>query len=137
MMPDHRQGAQANTNMGGKTLVARVAALIGAIGLLLLMPAWIFWLSPTINWTPWFLLALSTVPLLPALAGLLSGRPYTYAWTAFISMIYFTHGVVEAWASWADSTVRWLALTEVLLSVLLYLGGVMYARWRSRELRNA
>jgi uncharacterized membrane protein len=72
------------------------------------------------------------VPLLPPLAGLLGGRPYTYAWTAFISMIYFTHGVVEAWA---DSKVRWLALCEVLLSVLLYLGGVMYARWRSQELK--
>jgi len=121
--------------MAGKTVTARSAALIGAIGLLLLMPAWIFWLSPPLNWAPWFLLALSTLPLLPPLAGLLGGRPYTYAWTAFISMIYFTHGVVEAWASWAEPRVRWLALAEVLLSVLLYLGGVMYARWRSRELK--
>ena len=130
---DAQQPARA---MRGKTLYARIAALIGAIGLLMLMPAWIFWFSPPINWAPWFLLMLSGVPLLPPLAGLLGGRPYTYAWTAFISMIYFTHGVVEAWAAWADSTVRWLALTEVLLAVLLYLGGVMYARWRSQELKR-
>ena len=115
------------------TRVARAAALFAAIGLLLLMPAWILWLSPPINWDRWFLLAISTLPLLPPLAGLLRGRPYTYAWSGFISMLYFTHGVVEAWA---DSDVRWLALTEVLLAVMLYLGGMLYARWRSRELRG-
>ena len=124
--------AAPNPAPATKTRLARSSALFGVIGLLLLMPCWIFWLSPPLNWSPWFLLAISTLPLLPPLAGLLRGRPYTYAWTGFISLIYFTHGVVEAWA---DGDARWLALTEVLLAVMLYLGGILYARWRSRELK--
>jgi len=125
---------QQATPMAGKTAIARVSALVGVIGLLLLMPAWIFWLSPAENWDPWFLLAIATLPLLPPLAGLMRGRPYTYAWSGFIALIYFTHGVVEAWA---DSDARWLGMIEVLLAVTLYLGGILYARWRSREFKEA
>jgi uncharacterized membrane protein len=117
-----------------KTLIARTAAQIGGFGLALLLPAWILWLSPPVNWNPWFLLALATLPLLPALPGLLSGRTYTTAWAGFLALLYFSHGVVEAWAV-AD--VRLLAVTEVTLAVMLWLGGMMYARWRSRELKSA
>lgn len=120
--------------LSGKTLLARTATQIGAIGLVLLLPAWILWLSPPVNWDPWFLLALATLPLLPALSGLLSGNIYTHAWSGFIALIYFTHGVVEAWA---DAGVRLLALAEVVLAVMLWLGGMMYVRWRSRELKSA
>jgi len=116
-----------------RTRSARAAAVFAVIGLLLLMPAWILWLSPPVSWDPWFLLLIAMLPLLPPLAGLLRGRPYTYAWSGFISMIYFTHGVVEAWA---DSDARWLGLVEVVLAVMLYLGAIFYARWRSRELRG-
>lgn len=119
--------------LSNKTLIARTIAQLGAIGLVLLLPTWILWLSPPINWNPWFLLVLATLPLLPALAGLLSGKTYTYAWSGFLALLYFTHGVVEAWA---DTDARLLALTEVTLSVMLYLAGMMYVRWRSRELKS-
>lgn len=122
-----------NPTPSTKTQIARTMALVGVIGLLLLLPAWILWLSPPVNWSPWFLLALATLPLLPPLAGLLGGRPYTYAWSGFLALIYFTHGVVEAWA---DSGARLLALTEIVLAVMVYLGGMLYARWRSQELKT-
>ena len=122
------------TSPAPKTRIARAMTLFGVLGLLLLMPAWILWLSPPLNWSPWFLLALSTLPLLPPLAGLFGGRPYTYAWSGFLALMYFTHGVVEAWA---DSDSRGLALTEIGLAVMLYVGSMLYARWRSQELKPA
>lgn len=115
-----------------KTRLAKAAALTGILGLLLLMPAWIFWLGPAPGGSRWLLLALAMAPLLLPLAGLLGGRPYTYAWSGFVALLYFIHGVVEAWA---DSSVRPLALLEVVLAVMLYSGGLLYARWRSRELK--
>ena len=124
----------ATAPIANKTLIARTAAQIGGFGLALLLPAWILWLSPPVNWNPWFLLALATLPLLPALSGLLSGRTYTVAWSGFLALLYFSHGVVEAWA---DADVRLLALTEVVLAVMLWTGGVIYVRWRSQELKLA
>jgi len=123
----------ATVPIANKTLIARTSAQIGGIGLALLLPAWILWLSPPVNWNPLFLLALAILPLLPALPGLLSGRTYTVAWSGFLALFYFSHGVVEAWA---DADVRLPALAEVVLAVMLWLGGMMYVRWRSRELKS-
>ncbi|HEB67690.1 MAG TPA: DUF2069 domain-containing protein, partial [Gammaproteobacteria bacterium] len=57
---------------------------------------------------------------------LIRGRAYTHAWTSFLILFYFIHGVVEAWAN-ADA--RGLAIAEIVLSVIVYTGAILFARW--------
>ena len=72
-------------------------------------------------------------PLLLGLRGVLYGRPYTHAWLSMLSLLYFTHGVVETWSNSAE---RQYAALEVICSVLLFLGSMFYARYRARELKS-
>ena len=122
--------------MNRDTLTARIVTLACTAGLLVLIPTWMLWLSPAVDWRPDLVLTIGLMlPLLLPLPGLLLGRPKAYAWTAFIALLYFIHGVVESWAVWADSSVRGLALTETLLASLLFVAALLYTRWRARELK--
>lgn len=115
-----------------KTVIAYWAALGGYFGLLILLMAWLGWLSPPEQIPISIALAFMTIPLLFPLRGLLYGRPYTFAWASFLSLIYFIHGVVEAYSSEED---RYLAVLEIILSVVFYTGSMLYARFRGRELK--
>lgn len=118
----------------GRTRIAYRVALGGYFGLLLLLLAWLGWISPPRALPISVALFLMLVPLLFPLRGLLYGRAYTFAWASFLSLIYFTHGVVEAYSTPED---RWLALAEVVLSITFYTGSMLYARYRGRELKAA
>jgi uncharacterized membrane protein len=104
---------------------ARIVALAGYFGLLSLLLLWFTWLAPPERFPVSLAILITTGPLLFALRGLLHARPYTHAWVSMLSLAYFTHGVVEAWA---NAAVRHLALLEVLFSVLLFCGAVLYVR---------
>ena len=111
---------------------ARILALGGYFGLLLLLPLWYGWLSPP-QLPLGLVLGMLMVPLLFPLKGLLQGRPYTYAWSAFISLIYFIHAVLELYSTPDD---RYLAFLELLLSFAFYLGCVRYAKLGGRHLKE-
>ena len=111
---------------------ARVLALCGYFGLWLLLPLWYGWLSPS-TLSLGLVLGILMVPLLFPLRGLLQGRPYTYAWSSFLSLFYLIHAVVELYSSPSD---RYLALLELLLSLSFYVGCVIYARLGGRELKK-
>ena len=111
---------------------ARLIALVGYFGLLLLLPLWYGLLSPS-QLPLGLVLAVLLLPLLLPLRGLLQGRPYTYAWASFLSLIYFLHAAVELYSTPQD---RYLALLELLLSLAFYTGCVMYARLGGRELKK-
>ena len=116
-----------------RTRLARLAALIGYFGLFALVVAWNAWLSPPTHLPIALVLLVWGTPLLFPLRGLLHGRPYTHAWTSYLALAYFTHGVVQAWAVPAE---RLLGLAEIGLSLLLFTGAIFYARLRGRELRQ-
>lgn len=109
------------------SILARRFTLLAYAGLILVIIGWYGVADPA----PLPLVAL-LVPLLFPLPGLIRGKPYTYAWTSFLILIYFIHGVVEAYAS--PATRLWSS-TEILLSVVVYTGAVLYARLRGRELK--
>ncbi|UCE90718.1 MAG: DUF2069 domain-containing protein [Pseudomonadota bacterium] len=94
--------------------------------------AWITWLAPPQVLPVALVLVLMVGPLLLPLRGMLRGHPYTHAWASFLSLIYFTHGTVEAYAA-PDERV-W-ALLEVILSVLFFSGAMFYARCAGRAQR--
>ena len=61
------------------------------------------------------------VPLLFPLRGLLHGRKYTFAWSCFLALLYFTHGVMEAYS---DDITRPLGLLEIMFSSLWFLAAM-------------
>jgi len=69
-------------------------------------------------------------PLLFPLRGLLHGKAYTHAWASFLIMLYFIHGVQEAWANPEE---RIYALLEILFSMVFYLSAIMYARLAGKQ----
>ena len=91
------------------TRLARRATLGAYFGLVVVLAGWYGITDPA----PLALAAL-LIPLLFPLRGLVQGKPYTYAWTSFLILIYFIHGIVEAWANPAS---RSWALLEIVCSV--------------------
>lgn len=102
----------------------RAAAAAALIALLLLCLAWELWLAPLRPGGS--LLALKALPLTLPLAGILQGRRYTYQWSSLLIVGYFAEGVMRAWAEAAPA--RYLAATEIALSVLFFCAAVSYAR---------
>ncbi len=116
-----------------KIRLSYITAVSGYFGLIALLLVWLGWLSPPQILPTAVAMFLMLVPLLFPLRGILYGRPYTFAWTGFLALFYFTHGVVEAYSTPAD---RWLALLEILLSIAFYIGSIVYARLCSKELKR-
>lgn len=115
-----------------KTRIAYITASGCYFALIALLLSWYGWLSPSETLPTSLVLFFMLVPLLFPLRGILYGRPYTFAWASFLSLFYFTHGVVEAYSSPED---RLFAVFEVLLSIGFYSGSMLYARYRGRELK--
>jgi len=107
--------------------LGRALTLIGYLGTFALLVIWYGWLSPPSHVPVEVALLVLGVPLLLPLRGLLHGRTYTHQWSLFLSLIYFAHGVSEAWTVPAD---RPYAVTEIVLVTLWFTGAVLYVRQR-------
>lgn len=105
---------------------------LGFFGLFLLQPLWILYLAPPELGNRWLLLTLLWLPLWFPLYGIIKGHAYTLAWANFVVMIYFLHSLTHLWVS--DGTRQLLALIELLLASLMFIGCTYYARNRGREL---
>lgn len=112
------------------TQTYRKIALTGYIGLLILMPIWLFLLHPGAL-SPTLTFILFILPLLLPLKGMFTSKPYTYAWANFVVLIYFLHSLTTLWVS-ADETI--LAILEFIFSCLMFYGATYYAKFRGKEL---
>lgn len=92
---------------------------------MVLLVAWYGWLAPPQVLSAPVVIATLGLPLFLVLRGLLHARPRTVAWSLFLSLLYFTHGIVEAYS---ETQARWLALTEVALALCWISGGILYIR---------
>ena len=72
--------------------------LFGYFGTLTVLTVWYSWLAPATLFPAALVLLVLVVPLLFPLRGLLHGRRYTFAWSCFLALLYFTHGVMEAYS---------------------------------------
>mgnify|MGYP001817296320 CR=1 FL=1 len=99
--------------------------LTGYLGTLALLTAWYSWLAPSTHFPVAFVLLLLVLPLLLPLRGLLHGRRYTFSWSCFLALLYFTHGVIEAYST---AAARHLALAEIALSSLWFVSAIAYVR---------
>lgn len=102
-------------------------ALIGFLGLFTLLMLWNTVLNADVSAKkPVSLMLLITVtPLLLPMRGFLKKRQKSCAWLAYISLIYFVHGCLEAYA---NPAVRPYALLETLLSLMIFFGATFYIR---------
>lgn len=102
----------------------RAAAAATLILLFALCLAWELWLAPIRPGGS--TLALKALPLLIPMAGILSGRRYTYQWTSMFILAYFIEGVMRAWSERGAS--QWLAGGEIALSLAYFAAVVAYSR---------
>jgi uncharacterized membrane protein len=105
-------------------VLLRHIASASLIGLIFLGLAWELWLAPLRPGGSW--LVLKILPLLLPLFGILRGRLYTYRWSTLLIWLYFTEGSVRAWTDAPPGA--WLALLEVLLSLMFFISAAWYAR---------
>ncbi len=110
--------------------------------------------SPTVNTTRWIavgcvlalvvlglvwelgvarsLWAVKVLPLTLALAGLSKMRLYTYRWTSLLVWLYAADGAVRLMD---PPPVRWLALGELLLALVLFSACAVHIRTRLKAAR--
>lgn len=109
-----------------KILVSRWIALAAYLLLILLMLLWATTIAPSKHFPIAFDLIVTVLPLTISLFGMLHGRVRAHLITAYLSMLYVMHGTVEAWTF---SDIRWIAVTETLLALILFVSASLYARW--------
>jgi uncharacterized membrane protein len=100
-------------------------ALTGYFGTFALLVAWYGWLAPSPHFPRALVLLVLVTPLLFPLRGLLHARRYTLAWSGFLALLYFTHGVIEA--THAPAT-RLLGLLEVALTTAWFTGAIGFIK---------
>ncbi|MFC4727928.1 DUF2069 domain-containing protein [Coralloluteibacterium thermophilus] len=105
-------------------------ALLGIIALTVLQPVWHVWLMPPRQADPGMTALLFSLPLLPVLVLGMLRRPSTTFWGSVVALLYFVHGVTEAWGS---DGVNPLALIEIALAC----GIVLAASWTGMRARFA
>lgn len=103
-------------------------ALTGFFSLFGLLMLWHTTLSPPVKFPVALVLVITVLPLLLPLRGLLHGNKKSCAWAAYISMLYFMHGCIEAFAN-PDPLEKFLASLEILFSLLLFVGSMFYVRF--------
>ena len=102
----------------------RLTAAASLLILLALCLAWELWLAPLRPGGS--LVALKALPLALPLAGVFSGRRYTYQWSSLLILAYFAEGATRVWADAGLS--RSLAFGELALSLVYFAAAVSYAR---------
>ncbi|MDH5572844.1 MAG: DUF2069 domain-containing protein [Gammaproteobacteria bacterium] len=110
--------------------LTRILSLASWFSLFALLLLWNTLLMPSTRFPVSLVLIVMVGPLLFPLRGLLHGKAYTHAWASFLIMLYFIHGVQEAWANPEE---RIYALLEILFSMVFYLSAIMYARLAGKQ----
>lgn len=107
-------------------IYAHIVALVGFFGLFILLMLWHTLLVPATQFPVALILLVTVTPLLLPMRGLLNGKPKSCAWTAYISLLYFVHGCIEAYSNPDE---RLYATLEIIFSLMLFFGAIGYVRW--------
>ncbi|WP_449429108.1 DUF2069 domain-containing protein [Rhodanobacter umsongensis] len=83
--------------------------------LIVLQLVWHAWLFPAQLMPVWLVLAITVAPLLLPLLAIRDPRR-ALLWVGILSLFYICHGIAEGWSSPSE---RWLALAEIVLTLLL------------------
>lgn len=105
-------------------------AMLGYLGLFALLMAWTMWLAPPTIFPVVVVLLFYIGPMLFALQGMLNKKLYTFGWTQFMSLFYVMMGIVIAASNTEE---RWLAIMQILLSLMWFVGGMLFIRTTARK----
>lgn len=105
--------------------------VLGSYGLLLALMVY-RGVIVTTDGNPLVPLLAFVLPLVLFLPSILTRRPRGHAWLAFVSLLYFTQGVMVA--TLPGQGLRGGA--EALVALALFVGCTAYARFRSRQQRS-
>lgn len=109
----------------------RFWVLVSYIGMLLLLAGNSI-LFPTEGARTWVIVLFQTLPLLLFVPGVWLRRPRSHAWLCFVSLLYFTQGVTQAFIP-SHAIFGWLLS---ILSSVLFMAAMMFSRWESLRLKN-
>jgi uncharacterized membrane protein len=107
--------------------------LLGSLAMLALQFLWHGFLLLPERTPGWLLALLFSLPILPALALFAVRRPSAAFWAGVAALLYFSHGVTEAWAVPAA---RWPALAQAALAVWIIVAGSWEGLQARRGKRN-
>ena len=119
------------TLMKDKTRLARNLTLIGYLGTGILVLAWIWRLAPPTLLSQSSTTILWAGPLLLPLWGILTNKPFTYAWSGFLAVFYLSQAITTLISSPEE---QGLAIIEIILTGMWLAGASMFSRWRGEEL---
>ncbi|PCF97640.1 DUF2069 domain-containing protein [Vreelandella nigrificans] len=123
------EGLETRQGLDKLTHQSRQLVLISFVVLLLLVVYRGFFIQEDgFNWRPVVAFVLPLVLFLPSIIG---QRARGHAWLAFVSLLYFTQGVMLA--TLPGQGLR--GVSEALVSLALFTGCMAYARFRSRQQR--
>lgn len=124
------ENLEAQHGIDTLTLRARQLVLLSFIVLLLLVTLRGFFIQgDSFNWRPVVAFVLPLVLFLPSIMG---KRARGHAWLAFVSLLYFTQGVMLATLPGQGAR----GVLEAVISLALFVGCMAYARFRSRQLSS-
>lgn len=109
----------------------RWLTLAGYLPLLAFVVAWHFYLVPHPHLSQGLVFILFILPLLLPLWGIIQAKPYTHAWANFVLMLYFLHGFTVIYT---NPELRILAVLELILTSMAFIGATYYARHQGRAL---
>ena len=72
-----------------------------------------------------------TLPLLLFAPGIWLRRPRSHAWLCFVSLLYFMHGVDQAFLPGS----KLIGLGLSVSSIVLFMAAMMFSRWESLRLK--
>lgn len=108
----------------------RFWVLVSYIGMMLLLIGNSV-LFPTEGARTWVIVLFQTLPLMLFIPGLYLRRPRSHAWLCFVSLLYFTQGVTQAFIP--DHQIFGWALS--ILSMILFMSAMMFSRWESLRIK--
>ncbi len=109
-------------------------ALASFFGLMITLICWITLGEHSSNYPTYAFLIIALAPLLFPLRGLLHGKPYTHAWTTFLMLLYFSHGVGEVYSA---EGFRLYPSLEVFFSCVTFIASITFIKLNARMRRNS
>ncbi len=109
----------------------QILGTFGFLGLVIYYPFLFTILEPETNSLSYITITLFWVPLLFAIKGIIQGNPYTFAWSNFVIMWCYLHGLT---AIWTYSGNKFFIAIELVLLTCAFIGNTYFARFRGREM---
>lgn len=101
----------------------KIVSLIAITALIICQISLLFWLQ---HESRYIISGILTLPLLFPLKGLISSNRYTFKWTGFVTLIYFSIGVSE---TFANPDLRLYGTLNLLFSCILFISSIYYSRY--------